>query len=112
MSPEQTRGAATLDHRSDIFSVGLVFYELISGKKAFPPARNLGDLVARIQHDPPPPLGELVPNLAPGVEDIVNRALQKQPEHRYQDLSAYGTRHRARAHAPRDGGALGPHVDS
>ena len=87
MSPEQTRGAATLDHRSDIFSVGLVFYELVSGKKAFPPARNLGDLVARIQHDSPPPLGELAPNLTPGVEDIVNRALQKEPEHRYQELS-------------------------
>ena len=87
MSPEQTRGAATLDHRSDIFSVGLVFYELVSGKKAFPPARSLGDLVERIQRDPPPPLGELAPDLERGVEDIVNRALQKQPEHRYQDLS-------------------------
>ncbi|MGQ0735153.1 MAG: protein kinase domain-containing protein [Acidobacteriota bacterium] len=88
MSPEQTRGAATLDHRSDIFAVGLVFYELLSGQKAFPPGKSLGDLVARIQRNAPPPLRDLVPGIPRPIEDIISTALEKQPENRYQDLTA------------------------
>ena len=87
MSPEQTKGAATLDHRSDIFAVGLVFYELLSGKKAFPPGKSIGDLVARIQRDPPPALLDLVPSIPKSIEEIINKAIQKLPENRYQDLS-------------------------
>ncbi len=87
MSPEQTRGSATLDHRSDIFAVGLVFYELMSGRKAFPPGKSIGDLVARIQRDAPPALSEIVPSLPRAIEDIINKAIEKQPENRYQDLS-------------------------
>ena len=87
MSPEQTRGAATLDHRSDIFAVGLVFYELLSGKKAFPPGKSIGDLVARIQRDPPPSLLELVPSVPKAIDEIISKALQKLPENRYQELA-------------------------
>lgn len=87
MSPEQTKGAASLDHRSDIFAVGLVFYELMSFRKAFPPGKSIGDLVARIQRDPPPSLVSLVPSIPKTIEDIITKAVQKQPESRYQDLS-------------------------
>jgi serine/threonine-protein kinase len=90
MSPEQTRAAATLDHRSDIFAVGLVFYELMSGKKAFPSGRGVGDLIARIQGSPPPLLRDLAPGTSPSIEDIINRAIAKQPDDRYQDLSVMG----------------------
>jgi serine/threonine protein kinase len=87
MSPEQTKGAANLDHRSDIFAVGLVFYELLSGKKAFPPGKSIGDLVARIQRDPPPSIIELVPTIPKSIEEIIHKAIQKLPENRYQDLA-------------------------
>ena len=90
MSPEQTKGAATLDHRSDIFAVGLVFYELMSGRKAFPPGKSIGDLVARIQRDPPTAISELVPSLPKAIEDIISKSLEKQPEARYQDLAVMG----------------------
>jgi serine/threonine-protein kinase len=86
MSPEQTRGAATLDHRSDIFAVGVVFYELLSGKKAFPPGRGVGDLIIRIQRSAPTPLKQLVPGIGQPIQDIIDRAIEKQPEQRYQDL--------------------------
>ena len=90
MSPEQTKGAATLDHRSDIFAVGLVFYELMSGRKAFPPGKSIGDLVARIQRDPPTAISELVPSIPKAIEDIISKSLEKQPEARYQDLAVMG----------------------
>ena len=90
MSPEQTKGAATLDHRSDIFAVGLVFYELMSGRKAFPPGKSIGDLVARIQRDSPTAISELVPSIPKAIEDIISKSLEKQPEARYQDLAVMG----------------------
>ena len=95
MSPEQTRGDAALDHRSDIFAVGVVFYELMSGRKAFPPSKSITDLVARIQRDPPPPLSELVPSISPAIEEIIGKAIEKRPEDRYQDLADHGAPDRA-----------------
>ena len=88
MSPEQTQGAATLDHRSDIFSVGSVFYEVLTGRKAFPPTGTVTDLIARVMRDQPIPLTELVKDLEPGIEPIVMKALEKKPDRRYQDLAS------------------------
>jgi len=102
MSPEQTRGSATLDHRSDIFAVGLVFYELIAGRKAFPPGKNINELVARIQREPPTPLRELVPMVPDAIDRIISKAIEKQPDDRYHDLAVMGreiTRLRARLEA-------------
>lgn len=87
MSPEQIAGSAHVDHRSDVFSVGVVFYELLSGRKAFPPGHGITDLMSRIQHAPPPPLEGLVANLEPRIAVILARALEKDPERRYQDLA-------------------------
>jgi serine/threonine protein kinase len=87
MSPEQTRAARTLDHRSDIFSVGVVFYEFLSGQRAFPPGNDLRDLIDRIEHHPPKSLRSLLPALDPALERIVYRAMEKDPALRYQDLT-------------------------
>ena len=86
MSPEQTQGAASLDQRSDIFAVGVVFYELITGKKAFPAGKNVGDLVVRIQREPPPPINSLTPGVPVRIQQIIDQAIAKRPEDRYQDL--------------------------
>jgi serine/threonine protein kinase len=86
MSPEQTQGAANLDHRSDIFAVGVVFYELITGNKAFPAGKSVGDLVVRIQREAPPPISGVVPNIPARVQQIIDKAIAKRPEDRYQDL--------------------------
>src|SRR5580765_3968640 len=99
MSPEQTRGEAALDHRSDIFAVGLVFYELVSGRKAFPPSKSITDLVGRIQRDAPTPISELVPSISPAIEEIIGKAIEKRPDDRYQDLAIMG-RAIARIRAP------------
>ena len=87
MSPEQTRASRTLDHRSDIFAVGLVFYELLSYQRAFPSAGDVGELIGRIQRDPPTPLRELIPDLDPEIEAIVYKAIEKVPARRFSDLT-------------------------
>ncbi|MGQ0733729.1 MAG: protein kinase domain-containing protein, partial [Acidobacteriota bacterium] len=86
MSPEQTRASRTLDNRSDIFAVGLVFYELLSFQRAFPSEGDIAQLIARIQREQPIPLRDLVQDLNPEIERIVYRAIEKVPANRYQDL--------------------------
>jgi serine/threonine protein kinase len=86
MSPEQVLGAPT-DHRSDIFAVGAVFYELLTGKRAFPGTVPDG-LFDRICNDPPELLTTLCPGIDPSVPRVVDGALHKDPSRRYQDLAA------------------------
>jgi hypothetical protein len=85
MSPEQMTGDS-IDHRSDIFSVGAVAYELLSYQQAFPGGIKEG-VLHKILASPPPPLESLGLGLDPEVIAIVNRALEKQREARYQDLA-------------------------
>jgi serine/threonine-protein kinase len=85
MSPEQMLGRA-LDHRSDIFSVGSVAYELLSYRQAFKGNINDG-LLHRLPNEDPPSLSLIAPGLPPGLEDVIMRALEKAPENRFQDLA-------------------------
>lgn len=85
MSPEQMLGRP-VDHRSDLFAVGAVAYELLSYRQAFPGGLNDG-LLHRLPHEDPPPLRDLVPGIHPGIEQIVMRALQKAPDKRFPDLA-------------------------
>lgn len=89
MSPEQMLGRA-IDHRSDIFSVGSLAYELITYQQAFKGGLNDG-LLQRLPYQDPPPLHEAAPDLPWPVEEIVTRALQKAPEQRYPDLAEMRT---------------------
>ena len=85
MSPEQMLGRP-IDHRSDIFSVGTVAYELISYQQAFKGNINDG-LLHRLPHEDPPALGSIVPGLPAGLDDVIMQALQKLPDNRFQDLA-------------------------
>ena len=106
MSPEQIEGK-TVDRRSDIFAVGVVCYELLSGQKAF-----AGDTVAhvmtRILRELPVPLAELCPGLDSGLVGVVERALRKNPDRRYQTLAEMAADIRAarKRLAQDDAGAL------
>jgi serine/threonine-protein kinase len=82
MSPEQARGGA-IDGRSDLFSLGCVLYELVSGRKAFQ-ADSITGLLFKILTEEPPPLRELDPTVPEGIQRIVAKALSKTPEARYQ----------------------------
>ncbi len=85
MSPEQMLGRP-VDHRSDMFSVGAVAYELLCYKQAFPGALNDG-LLQRLPHEDPPPLMPLCPGLSDQIEQVVMRALRKAPDARFADLA-------------------------
>ena len=85
MSPEQMLGKP-VDQRSDVFSVGSVAYELLSYHQAF--KGNLNDgLLHRLPHEDPPLLKELAPAVPLAVEQVVMRALEKDPGRRFQNLS-------------------------
>jgi eukaryotic-like serine/threonine-protein kinase len=82
MSPEQVRGEP-LDARTDIFSFGLVLYEMATGERAFT-GETEAILHDAIQHREPRPIPELAPGIPPKLESIVARCLQKDRAFRYQ----------------------------
>jgi serine/threonine protein kinase len=86
MSPEQIEGGE-IDRRSDIFAVGAVCYELISFREAFTGA-NTRQVENKVLQSEPERLTKLIPNLDPDIEQIINRALAKDPNARYQDATA------------------------
>ncbi|HEV2669336.1 MAG TPA: protein kinase [Blastocatellia bacterium] len=84
MSPEQAL-AKDVDHRSDIFSLGVVAYELVAGHPAFTGSSSLA-VVDAILHSDPPPIARYNLQTPPELEAIVRRMLEKSPELRYQSL--------------------------
>ena len=88
MSPEQVRGEP-VDHRSDIFSLGAIFYEMLSGIRAFKRNSSIETLNAILKEEPPD-LTDMLPSLPPAVEKLVRRCLDKDRDQRFQharDLS-------------------------
>ncbi|HEX8951516.1 MAG TPA: serine/threonine-protein kinase, partial [Polyangia bacterium] len=85
MSPEQCRGLP-VDHRSDIYSLGVMMYQMFSGTLPFE-ADGLGNLLLAHMTQEPVPLGERVPGLPPHLGQVVARAMEKAPEARFQQVA-------------------------
>jgi Tol biopolymer transport system component len=85
MSPEQASGKR-VDARADIFAVGVVLYEMLTGRRAFDRGTVLATLGA-VMYEEPPPLGEIVKTAPPELIRIVERCLRKDPDRRIQTMT-------------------------
>jgi len=87
MSPEQIAGRP-VDQRADIFALGCILYELLASQKPFG-GDTVTTVIYRIMNEDPPPLRSVQKNVPEGLEYIVNKALDKDPESRYQSCREF-----------------------
>jgi serine/threonine-protein kinase len=81
MSPEQARGEE-VDWRSDIYSLGVILFEMLSGQTPFEATTPLG-MALKHAVEPPPRILDVNPNLPPGMETVIRKVLEKERQRRY-----------------------------
>src|SRR5581483_793808 len=88
MSPEQIRGDVNLDPRSDLYSLGISFYEMVTGRRPFEGESDYSIMAAHLQQAPQPPI-HLDPSLPAGLNDVILIAISKDPAERFQTADAF-----------------------
>lgn len=86
MSPEQMRSSRSVDSRTDIWSLGAILYEAVSGKLPYA-AESIAELCTQLLHEAPAPLGQVRSGLPPGFETVVLRCLEKERDRRYTNVA-------------------------
>jgi serine/threonine-protein kinase len=81
MSPEQCRGAKEIDHRTDVYALGVMGYQMLTGRLPFE-AEALGELLLKHMTEQPAPPADVDPTIPPAVSAIIARALEKEPDKR------------------------------
>jgi eukaryotic-like serine/threonine-protein kinase len=117
MSPEQIQRTAEVDHRADVWSLGAVLYELITARSAFV-ADSVRQVWTRILETSPTPLAAYCPEAPPSLQAVIDRALEKDPARRFQNVAELAVAllpfapSRARLYAQRASSILGTKSDS
>lgn len=90
MAPEQAMGAEEIDRRADVFSAGVVVWEVLSAKRLFK-AENDAATLSRLISDPIPPLTEMCPEAGERLSAVVAQALERDPEKRFSSCAEFAT---------------------
>lgn len=88
MSPEQMRSSKSVDHRTDIYALGVCLYEIIGGRPPYV-ADSFPELCAKIYTSPPDPLQDLRPEVPEGLVEVIERSIAREPEDRYQSIAEF-----------------------
>ncbi|MEM7802744.1 MAG: serine/threonine-protein kinase, partial [Chloroflexota bacterium] len=86
MSPEQARGTVELDHRSDIYALGAILFEMLSGRTPYEADTPLGQAIAQV-NEPIPRVTEHNPHLPPAIDDLIARSMAKNREDRFDSAT-------------------------
>ena len=86
MSPEQAQGLRTVDHRTDIWSLGVVLYKMLTGRTPHSGVDALGQVILAICSKPARPITELAPWISPQLSSVIHRCLQIDPARRFQSM--------------------------
>jgi serine/threonine-protein kinase len=84
VSPEQARGKRQIDHRTDIYSLGAVAYQMVCGRTPYEHATALGELILMVCTEPPAPVQDHAPWVPPAVAELIHKCLRKNPDERFQ----------------------------
>lgn len=87
MAPEQIRGANNVDERADLYALGVILFECLTGRTPFLSPSFIG-VMTQALFEPPPRLRDVNPSLSPALDDLVDDLLQKDPRHRFGPASA------------------------
>jgi serine/threonine-protein kinase len=114
MSPEQAKGSGGVDQRSDLYAVGVILYEAVTGEVPFL-ASTFNELLFKIVLSEPKPLGEVLPGIDPRFVSVVTQAMAREPSQRFQTaremiaaLDGLGMSGKTVALDPPVGGAMAP----
>jgi eukaryotic-like serine/threonine-protein kinase len=88
MSPEQMRSAKNVDFRTDIYSLGICMYELLTGTQPFT-ADSFSELCVKVNIDPPTPIHKWRPDISKELAAVIARAYARNPDERYQTVQAF-----------------------
>ncbi|HEY2903059.1 MAG TPA: serine/threonine-protein kinase [Polyangia bacterium] len=88
MSPEQCEGKTDIDHRADIYALGVILFEMLTGMVPFT-GDGYGEILVKHMLVQAPPARSIVPDLAPEIDAIVFRALSKNPGQRFQSMDEF-----------------------
>ena len=92
MSPEQAQGLTTVDHRADVWGLGVVLYEALAGFPAFPELRTYQETIINLLQGPPQPLARVAPWVPEALARVVHDALVHDPNARIQDCATFVAR--------------------
>ena len=89
ISPEQVKGTVPVDHRGDLYSIGIVLYEMLAGRPPFSSASQFEVMLAHVNQQPEPP-SRFTPSIPPELDAVVLKALAKSPAERHQSAREFG----------------------